>query len=248
MPEWFEDESFWVDSYPFMFPQRRFDAAGEQVEKILALCGVESGPVLDLCCGPGRHATELAKRGFTVTGVDLTPFLLNIAKERADAEGLEAEWVQSSMLDFVRPEAFNLVLSMFTSFGFFDDKEDDLKVLRNMYESLEPGGVAMIDVMGKERLARICQPTTTSELPDGTLVVQRHEIFDDWTRIRNEWILIRDGKAKTYKFHHTLYSGQELRDRLLQAGFQQVSLFGDLDGSPYGTDATRLIAVAGRDG
>ena len=247
MSEWFHDESFWVDFYPFMFPQERFDAAGEQVEKILALCNVESGHVLDLCCGPGRHTTELARRGFTVIGVDLTTFLLDKARARAEAEGLKVEWVQDSMLDFVRPGAFDLILSMFTSFGFFDDKSDDLKVLRNMYESLKPGGVALIDVMGKERFARICQPTTTSELPDGSLVVQRHEIFDDWTRIRNEWILIRDGEAKSHKFHHTLYSGQELKDRLLQAGLPQVKLYGSLDGIPYDTEATRLIAVARRD-
>jgi hypothetical protein len=74
-------------------------------------------------------------------------------------------------------------------------------------------------------------------------LVQRGEIFDDWTRIRAEWILIRRGRARTFAFHHTVYSGQELRERMEKAGFVDVRLYGDLDGSDYGLDARRLIAV-----
>ena len=86
----------------------------------------------------------------------------------------------------------------------------------------------MLEMMGKEILARIFQPTGSEELPDGSILVQRREIFDEWSRIRNEWILIKDNKATSFKFHHTLYSGQELKDRLLQAGFSNIKLFGNL--------------------
>jgi hypothetical protein len=67
-------------------------------------------------------------------------------------------------------------------------------------------------------------------------------------RIRNEWILIKKGKAKSFKFHHTLYSGQELKDRILQAGFSDVTLYGNFDGDNYGPNAHRLIAVARKAG
>lgn len=128
------------------------------------------------------------------------------------------------------PDAFDLVLSMFTSFGYFDDNDDGLLVLHNLFNSLRPGGVCLIDVMGKELLARILQPTTSEVLPDGSQLVQRHEIFDDRTRTRNEWIPIRKGTAKSFRFHHTIYSGQELRDRMTQAGFADVKLYRNLDG------------------
>jgi len=62
----------------------------------------------------------------------------------------------------------------------------------------------------------------------------------------DEWILIKDGTAKSFRFHHTIYSGQELKDRLSQVGFQKIRLFGDLDGTEYGPDARRLIAVANK--
>jgi len=227
-----------------MFPEERFEAAEEQVEQVLGLVGFKGEAVLDLCCGPGRHSVLLARRGLKVTGVDRSPFLLNKARERGRNENVEVEWVQEDMRAFSRPDTFDLVLSMFTSFGYFDDKEEDIQVLRNIYQNLRSGGACAIDVVGKEWLAKVFQPTSSSAFEDGTLLVQRHEIFDAWTRIRNEWILIKDGKAKSFKFHHTLYSGQELKDRLAQVGFEKIRIFGGLDGREYGPDTNRLVAVA----
>ncbi len=148
------------------------------------------------------------------------------------------------MRHFVRPEAFDLVINIFTSFGYFDDKRDDTTVLQNIHRNLRAGGALVVDIMGKEWLARGFLPTTSEELADGRLLVQRHEIFDDWTRIRNQWILIEGDKATTFRFHHTVYSGQEIRDSLLDVGFSDVQLFGGLDGSEYGLNAPRLVAVA----
>jgi SAM-dependent methyltransferase len=244
MKEWFEDESFWREMYPYMFDEQRFDAADEQVRKILKLTGIRRGAVLDLCCGPGRHALILAKRGFHVTGVDRTRFLLNKARRRAKSARARIEFVRADMRDFVRPDAYRLVLNMFTAFGYFDKKDEDRLVLRNIFTSLKRGGVCLIDVMGKERIAKILQLTTSTRYPDGTLLIQLHEIFDDWTRIRNEWILLKGNRVRRFKFHHTLYSGQELKNLLREAGFAGVKLFGNLDGDPYGPEAMRLIAVA----
>lgn len=241
--EWFDDDSFWRELYPFMFPERRLADAAREIDQALRLTKPKGKFALDLCCGPGRCSVALARRGYSVTGVDRTKHLLAQAQRRAQAARVRIEWVRADMRDFVRPGAFDLVLSMFTSFGYFDDKREDLTVLQNMFASLRPGGACLIDVGSKEWLARFFQPTTSETLPDGSRLVQRHEIFDDWTRIRNEWILIRKGKARSFAFHHTVYSGQELRDRMEKVGFVDVRLYGDLDGSDYGRDARRLIAI-----
>ena len=243
MAAWFEDEQFWEKLYPFMFPDEKFQIADEQVGKLLDLVAFQGGTVLDLACGPGRHSTALAKRGLEVTAVDLSSFLLAKARERARAEEVEVEWVREDMRQFARPEAFDLVINMFTAFGYFDDKEDDLKVLRNIYTSLKKGGAFVIDILGKEGLAGHFLPTTSEELGDGKILVERHEIFEGWSRIRNQWIVIEGDRATTFRFHHTVYSGQELKDLLHQVGFGEVKLFGDLDGNEYGVDA-RLIAAA----
>ena len=246
--EWFDHESFWRDLYPFMFPEKRLAAATKEAAELLRLTRPRGRAVLDLCCGPGRFSVALAKRGYRVTGVDTTRYLLGKARARARAARVKVEWIEADMRDFVRPGAFDLAISMFTSFGFFDDKREDLQVLRNMLESLKPRGVCLIDVMGKEHLARIFDPSVASSLPDGTRLLQLHSVRDDWTRVRNEWIVIRRGRAKTFKFDLTIYSGQELRDRMEQVGFVDVTLFGGTGGEPYGLGSQRLVAVGRRGG
>jgi SAM-dependent methyltransferase len=241
--EWFDDASFWRELYPFMFPAQRMADAEPQIAKALALTKPAGKSVLDLCCGPGRCSIALAKKGFSVTGVDKTKYLLDKARSNARSARVKIEWVHQDMRDFVRPNFFSLAINMFTSFGYFDDKRDDLLVLKNIHASLKPGGAFLIELLGKERLARVLQPAVSSLLPDGSTLVQLHEIFDDWTRIRNEWLLIRNGRVKRFKFHHTIYSGQELRDLLRRAGFASVTLHGNLDGDKFGPSSERLVAV-----
>ncbi len=246
MTQWFEDESFWVDTYPFMFSSSRIAAEEEEVDQIMALVGARPQAVLDLCCGPGRYAVPLARRGFHVTGVDRTAFFLNKARELATVENVDVSWVQDDIRTFLQPNAFDLVLSMFTSFGYFDDKEEDLTVLRNILGSLRPGGVLVMDVMGKKQLAQAFKSTASRKLADGSVILRRHEVFDEWTRIRNEWTIIRGDTVRIYTFHHTIYSGQELKDRLTAVGFGDVRLYGSIDGAPYDRQAERLIVVGSK--
>ena len=241
--EWFDNDAFWQDLYPYMFPEKRFEDTPAEIKKVLALIKPKGKTVLDLCCGPGRCAITLARRGFKVTGVDRTKFLLDKARARARKTKARVEWIQNDMRDFIRPETYDMVLSMFTSFGYFDDKKEDLVVLKNILTSLKPGGTCLIEVMGKEILARIYQPTRSDILPDGTKVIGRSEIFSEWTRVRNEWIIIKKGRSKSFTFHHTIYSGQELRDRMENAGFKNVKLYGNFDGDEYGMNSERLIVV-----
>lgn len=241
--EWFESEDFWRDFYPWMFSAERFAAAKDEVSRIMALTQCSGGKLLDLCSGPGRHAVEFAQRGFKVTGVDRSEFLMDKARKHAAEAGASVEWVKQDMRYFVRPGEFDLACNLFTSFGYFSDPEEDLVVLRNIHRSLNDAGVLVMDVISKEKLARNWQNTMSTEMPDGSLLVQRQQVRDDWSRIYSEWTLIKDGHAQSFSFEHTIYSGRELKDRLLSSGFKQVQLFGDLAGSPYGLSAERLVTV-----
>ena len=129
-------------------------------------------------------------------------------------------------------------------FGYFAAREDDLTVLQNVRAGLRRGGAFLIDVVGKEWLARHFQPTRSIALPDGSVFIDRCTVVDDWSGVENEWILVRDGRARTFRLRLPVYSGQELKDRLLTAGFSRVNLYGDLDGAPYDREAWRLVAVA----
>jgi SAM-dependent methyltransferase len=240
--QWFENEAFWQTFYPWMFSAARFEAAGSEVDRVLALSGVSAGSVLDLCCGPARHSAVLAQKGFAVTGVDRSPFLLSKAREHT--ADMPIELVEADMLYFVRPAAFDLALSLFTSFGYFETRGQDLQVLRNIRASLKPGGVFLIDVMSKEYICGHPMPTRWEDMPTGELLIQHYDVFPGWGRIRVQWLLIEGERVRRFEFQHNVYSGQELTGLLERAGFEEIQLFGSLEGTPYDTSATRLIARA----
>ena len=106
--DWFADETFWTELYPFEFGDAAMATGEVQVERVIALSGVTDGTLLDLGCGPGRHAVPFAQRGFRVTAVDLSAFHLGKARDRAAAAGVSIEFVAGDMREFVRPAAFDL--------------------------------------------------------------------------------------------------------------------------------------------
>lgn len=242
--QWFEDDSLWRELYPYMFTAQRFEAAPEEVSQILALTAFEGKAILDLCCGPGRHSVELARLGYQVTGVDRTAFLLELGKKRAAKARVGVEWVECDMREFIRPNSFDLALSMYTSLGYFENTGEERRVLQNIRESLRPGGTLLVEMASKERVAQLATPTGRQSFPDGTLLFEHREVCDDWSRIRQEWTLVKDGRARTFSFTHSIYSGRELKTELSAAGFSPVRLYGDLSGNPFGRGATRLVAVA----
>jgi SAM-dependent methyltransferase len=241
--EWFEDERLWRETFPFLFAEWRFSETPQEIDKILALVSPSGKTALDLCCGPGRCSIALAARGFSVCGVDRTRFFLNKARARAKAARVSVEWVQADMRDFVRPKAFDLVLSTYTSFGYFMDKSEDARVLSNIFASLRGGGSFFIEMLGKEIIAKNFAPFHVDPHPDGSMLVEQRRILNEWSRVHTDWTVIRNNRAQRFAFEVNLYSGQELREAMEDVGFADVKLFGNIEGGPYDTTARRLIAI-----
>ncbi len=241
---WFENEAFWKATRPILFSETRQANATQEAEEIIALLELRPGAwVLDLCCGVGRHSLELARRGFGVTGVDRNTEYLKEAKQRAKAEGLPVGFVRSDMREFCRPGAFDGAINMFTSFGYFQDRRDDQKVAQNLYRSLGPKGILLIETMGKEVLARIFRPRDWYE-QSGYLVLEERKVSPDWSRIESRWILIKGTRRQEFTISLRLYSACELRDLLKGVGFRRVEIYGGLSGMPYDHQANRLVIVA----
>lgn len=243
--DWYADESLWKAWYPYIFDEKKFEMAEEQTKRLLKLVKSRGRgkKVLDLCCGPGRFSIPLAQCGHQVTGVDLSRYYLNKARARARKAKVRVSFVNQDMRSFVRPHTYHLAINMWSSFGYFEDREDDFKVLQNLHASLKRNGCLVIDNMGKELIGRWNHHTFGEDLPDGTTFIDHGRIVDDWTRIEREWYLINGDKFKRFDFSLNLYSGQEMRDLMEKAGFVDVKLYGDLDGNEYGQRASRLIAV-----
>lgn len=240
MTAWYEDDEFWRDTYQVMFSDDAFRLAAEDAEQIVSLGGTHARRVLDLCCGPGRHAIPLAQKGFAVTAVDTSSYLLDRARENARAAQVMPEFVRADMRSFVRSNAFDMVLNLYNSFGYFEDRSDDDRVFSNIFESLCPGGKTVIDVNPKELQGR--RGDRVVDLPDGSTCVQRIQVVDEWGSLESEWLMVRGDSVRRYRVTHRLYSGFELRTAMEAAGFE-VSLFGDFSGTTYGPQSSRLVAV-----
>jgi len=182
MKAWHEQDNFWAKWAPILFPKQRWENTQEEVTNIVSLLKINPGAsVLDLCCGPGRHSLELARRGFFATGVDRTKSYLEKARKQAETEGLKIEFIQEDMRSFCN----------------------------NVYRSLKNKGIFLIDIMGKEVLARVFCERNWQEV-DNNIVLEERKICKNWSWIDNRWILIKDGKKEEYKMSHRIYSAVEL--------------------------------------
>ena len=259
--EWFNDDDFWESYSPIIFDDRHWAEVPEVADGVTRLAGLKlygedtaghSPRVLDLCCGMGRITSELARRGFAATGVDITASLLETAREDARYEHLDIEYVQADARSFSRRGFFDTAVNLYISFGYFGDPADDLLVAKNVFESLKPGGSFIIETMGKEIAVRDFTPGEWFERA-GFTVLTEYEALDSWAALKNRWILIRnptgelspDGTPPRIEktFTQRLYAATELRALLFEAGFSTVELYGNWDERPYDHNALALIAV-----
>jgi SAM-dependent methyltransferase len=241
---WHDDDAFWETFEPYMFAPARFEAAPAEVDSAIERLGIEPpASILDLACGPGRHGLELARRGFRVTGVDRTTRYLDRARQAATAEGLELELVQADMREFRRPGGFDAAVNLFTAFGYFEDPADDRRVVENLFASLRPGAPLLMEMMGKEILARIFRPRDWTAV-DGGFMLEERKLAQAWGWIDNRWILIRDGEVKEFAVSHRLYSAAELSGLVGSVGFVDLEVYGNLAGRPYDHQAERLVVFA----
>jgi SAM-dependent methyltransferase len=147
------------------------------------------------------------------------------------------------MREFERRSSFDLICSLYASFGYFNDAENR-RVLENVLASLVPHGALVLDLIGRETVARHWQERRCHEV-DGVLYLERCTTTDDWTSLASEWIVVRKGVRADFRVKQRLYSGTELRELLLSLGFAKVQLAGGLDAeTPYDESARRLVAIA----
>jgi SAM-dependent methyltransferase len=259
--EWFDDENFWKTYAPIMFDDVRWqevEAVADGLTRFAdldlyrAVSGVaENAPrCLEQCCGFGRIALEMARRGFAVTGVDITRPYLETAQSDADCDALSIELVEGDVRAFRRENFFNLAYNVYISFGYCDDAADDRLVVKNACDSLMKGGVYIVETLGKEIAVR---DFTSGEWFEraGFFVLTEYEAADSWNSLKNRWILINQkersdlpkGAIFEKTFHQRLYSAEELRRLFLEAGFGKVDIYGNWAGEKYDQNARSLIVV-----
>ena len=227
--EWFE-RSFGED-YVLVYQHRDDTAADEEIANLLARLPVkQSGKVLDLCCGSGRHSRALARRGYEVVGVDLSLVLLKLAEEQNHYPNLR--FVHCDMRDLPFQEEFDIVVNLFTSFGYFASDKQNAKVVGNMANALKVGGELIIDYLNPAYVKKNLVPRSTKRVKD-MVIEERRWIEDEFV---NKRIVIRDredGEPREYLEKVRLFRVEQMIAMLEEAGFGQIEVFGDYRFQPY---------------
>ncbi|TKJ40101.1 SAM-dependent methyltransferase [candidate division LCP-89 bacterium B3_LCP] len=221
-------------------------SAGEAERTIAWLVGAiglsPPAKVLDLACGNGRHSVELEKWGFTTYGLDLSwPLLIN-ADSPGNSSGIVRTRGDMRCLPFA-DGSFNLILSLFTSFGYFSLPEEDNKVLGEVSRCLSGGGFYVLDFLNATVVREEIIPSEEAEI-DGKKVDILRWVDDRNERIEKR-ILIheRDGALREYRESVRLYSRDKLIDMMNAAGISVKSVYGDYTGSAFEDNSPRLIII-----
>ncbi len=213
--------------------------------------------ILDLACGAGRHSLEFAKKGFGVVGLDYSIYLLNVAKKAAKKERLKnIKFVRGDMRDLQFKKEFDIALSLFTSFGYFYDEADHVKVLHGIHAALKNKGVFFLDIKNpvhaiqtiKERGAidkktGFLKQATTNRLSNGLLVKGEDWYDPDNSRWISRISWREGGKQNAYVSSVRLFTKEEITKMLKAAGFVPKKFWGGYSGNAFNAKGSPRILV-----
>ena len=234
----------WDETYAFSELPGDEETA-EEVEFVSRALGLkDSGLILDMCCGQGRHSIRLAAMGYSVIGLDSSRTLLNLAKE---SSAMPCLWfIEGDMRNIpIRDGSCDAVINMFTSFGFFDDA-GNLQVLKSVASVLKPGGKFLLDYWNPYAVVRLDGTRNWWWITESLLSLAEVNYNFSTGRLRDLRTIIDVKGASVENFVRdlTFYTLPELEKMLNQAGLRIKKVYGDIDGREYSFDTRRLITVS----
>ncbi|TFH02678.1 MAG: class I SAM-dependent methyltransferase [Calditrichales bacterium] len=197
--------------------------------------------ILDVCCGQGRHAIHLAQLGYNVFGIDLSRTLLEVAKFQNEIG--HAYFIQSDMRWLPVKNTFDLVLNLFTSFGYFENDQENQRVFLEFRSALNSSGNFVFDYFNSAHVIENLVPFHKEQIGD---VVVEQERTISGSRVKKRIHVMREGKTSTFYESVKLYSPKQIRSMLDKAGLKVKHIFGDYDGSPLKENSSRMIVFGGR--
>lgn len=246
-PEWWQDV-FNRATFLELYQRADLERARTQVDQVQALLDLRApARVLDVCSGYGRHSVELARRGFTVVGVDISEVQVRRALQHASSGGVRTGFVVGDARALPVQGPFDAAINMFLSFGYFAADAESQAMLDGIGRVLRRGGRLLIDFWNREHELRAFQPTVLDRRDDDILEIE------DWSfdplAGRLNWmntVVFPDGRREAWTHSIRAFTVAEIRVMLEMAGFNLTGLYGSLAGEPFDMDSEAAIFVAER--
>lgn len=200
--------------------------------------------ILDLYCGYGRHAIELAKQGFAVTGLDGTQDFLDIAAQKAKEANVNITFAQKDMRELDYIHQFAAVINMFAAFGYFTDDEN-ANIIKLVAQALKPNGLFLIDLLNRDWMVRNSLNRYWRH-PSGEYVLSyKVELKKNGIATMKRQLINQVTGAKIqYEFVLRAYSLPEMANILSNSGLSVISTYGGFDGRSYSSETPRMIILA----
>ena len=235
--EWFAS---WFNTpyYHILYANRDYSEAREFMQNVVAFLALKKDDILlDLGCGKGRHSIFLNSLGFHVVGADLSK---NSIQEAKQFENEKLKFIEHDMRNRFNNK-YNAILNLFTSFGFFENDKEDIKVLKNIKNGLKPNGIAIIDFMNVKKVIANLVEEETKTIQGITFRINRY-VKDGF--IVKEINFEAEGKKHTYFEKVKCLDLPKIKSFLHLVDFKIKHTFGNYQLDTYHEETSdRLILV-----
>jgi SAM-dependent methyltransferase len=241
--DWF---ATWFDTnyYHTLYQNRDYKEAAFFISNLMKHLDLPTASqILDLACGKGRHSLQLSEMGYDVMGVDLSPNSISLAKKLIENRTNLAFDVLD-MRETMPNVQFDAILNLFTSFGYFDDYTDNLKVLNSIAAMLKPGGTFLIDFMNPTKVQNNLVETESKTLDGVTFNLSRSVI--EGKIVKN--IQFTDhGKEHSYYEKVQAITLSDFEQLIAQTDLQIEATFGNYGLEAFNeNDSDRLILLGSK--
>ena len=237
--DWFAS---WFDSpyYHILYKNRDLNEAKYFLDNLIQFLALPKGTsILDLACGKGRHSIYFNNKGYNVLGADLSPQSIEHAKQFKNDT---LDFLIHDMREIIPNKQFNVIANLFTSFGYFDDKEDNEKVIHAVSCMLEKNGLFVFDFLNPDYVIKRLVTEEEKQVEDITFKISK--------KVENCQIIKSinfTDKDKVYTFEEKVWAldFDAFQDMFTRNQLKIKHSFGDYKLSPFDKEnSSRLILIA----